>query len=231
MTATQDDRAVPTAAPATRAVHVTRSLLGYGVIAGPIYLVTYLVQGLTRDGFDFGLHAASLLTAGSLGWIQVVNFVLTGAMIVAAAVGLRRAMPTGRGRIWGPLLLGLYGLGMVAAGVFPADPAFGFLAGTPDGPGTVSWHSLAHLSAGGVGFLGLVAACLVLARRFAGLGERGMAVFSVVTGVVFLAAFAGIASGSAGPVTTLPFVGAVALSFVWLATVSGRLYRRLAADC
>jgi hypothetical protein len=55
------------------AAKVTRSMLGYGVIAGPIYLGTYVVQGLVRDGFDFTLHAASLLTAGQYGWVQVVN--------------------------------------------------------------------------------------------------------------------------------------------------------------
>lgn len=219
------------ASPATEpssAAKVTRSLLGYGVIAGPIYLVTYLVQGLVRDGFDFSRHAASLLTTGAYGWVQVVNFLLTGAMIVTAAVGLRRAMPTGRGRTFGPLLLGVHGVGMIAAGIFPADPAFGFPAGTPDGPGTVSWHGLAHLAAGGIGFLCFIGACLVFARRFAGLGRRGWAIFSAVTGVVFLAGFVGIASGSAGPVTTLPFVGAVVLSFVWLSALSVRTYREQA---
>lgn len=204
---------------------VTRSLLGYGVIAGPIYLVTYLVQGIARDGFDFTVHAASLLTAGDFGWIQVVNFLLTGAMIVAAAVGIRRAMPTGRGRTFGPLLLGVHGVGMFAAGIFRADPAYGFPAGTPDGPGTMSWHGIGHFAAGGIGFLCFIAACLVFTRRFAGEGRRGWAIFSAVTGVVFLAGFVGIASGSAGPVTTLPFVVAVVLSFVWLATLSVRLYR------
>lgn len=210
------------------AAKVTRSLLGYGVIAGPVYLVTYLVQGLLREGFDFSRHAASLLTAGAYGWVQVVNFLITGAMIVVAAIGLRRAMPTGTGRTFGPLLLGAHGIGMIAAGIFRADPAYGFPVGTPDGPGAISWHGIVHLAAGGVGFLCFIAACFVFTRRFGSLGQRGWAIFSAVTGIVFLAGFAGIASGSAGPVTTLPFVGAVVLSFVWLSTLAARTYREQA---
>lgn len=227
-----EERTATTRPEPSRAAKITRSLLGYGVLAGPMYLLTYLIQGLTRDGFDFTRHAASLLTAGSLGWIQIVNFVLTGAMVVTAAVGLRRAMPAGGGRTWGPLLLGGYGVGMVGAGVFPADPAFGFPAGAPTGQAAMSWHGMLHFAVGGVGFLALIAGCLVFARRYAGSGERGMAVFSAVTGIVFLAAFVGIASGSAGPLTTLPFVVAVVLAFSWLATVCVRLYRTLgAAGC
>ncbi len=59
-----------------------------------------------------------------------------------------------------------------------------------------------HFMVGGVGFLCLIAACFVLARRFARAGQRGLAWFSRVTGVVFLAAFAGIASGSHGPTSS-----------------------------
>ena len=33
---------------------------------------------------------------------------------------------------------------------FRADPAFGFPAGTPDGPGPVSWHGMLHLLSGAV---------------------------------------------------------------------------------
>jgi hypothetical protein len=227
MTAFSGAAGVSVHEPSMRA-KITRSMLGYGVIAGPIYLVTYLVQGLVRDGFDFTLHAASLLTAGPYGWIQVANFIVTGAMVVVAAIGLHRSMPSGRGRTWGPLLLGVHGAGMVLGGIFRADPAFGFPVGTPDGPGEVSWHGLVHFAAGGVGFLCFIAACFVFARRFSGLRERGWSVFSAVTGVVFLAGFVGIASGSAGPVTTLPFVAAVVLSFVWLGTLSARMYREQA---
>ena len=35
-----------------RGAAVTRSLLGYGVLAGPFYLVVGLVQALVRDGFS-----------------------------------------------------------------------------------------------------------------------------------------------------------------------------------
>ena len=35
-----------------RESRITKSLLGYGVIAGPVYVVVSLAQALTRPGFD-----------------------------------------------------------------------------------------------------------------------------------------------------------------------------------
>ncbi|BCJ46276.1 hypothetical protein GCM10010168_52270 [Actinoplanes ianthinogenes] len=200
--------------PATR---ITRSLLGYGVIAGPFYVTVSLAQALTRDGFRLDKHAWSLLENGSLGWIQITNFLLTGLMTIAAAAGLRRAMTTGRGHRWAPRLITVYGVSMLGAGIFTADPASGFPVGTPEIT-TVSGHGMLHFVAGGIGFLCLIAACLVLGSRFARTGRAALAWFSRVTGIVFLAAFAGIASGSHGPVTPA-FVAAVLLVWAWLATV------------
>ena len=40
---------------------ITKSLLGYGVIAGPIFVVASLAQALLRDGFDLSRHAWSQL--------------------------------------------------------------------------------------------------------------------------------------------------------------------------
>lgn len=206
--------------PAARA---TRSLLGYGVIAGPFYVAVSLAQALTRDGFQMDRHSWSLLENGSLGWIQITNFIVTGLMTVAAAVGLRRAMTAGRGRRWVPLLIAVYGVGMLGAGIFTADPAQGFPIGTPEVT-AVSWHGMLHFVTGGIGFLCLIAACLVLGSRFAAAGRTGLAWFSRVTGIAFLAAFAGIASGSHGP-TTPAFVAAVLLVWAWLATVCIHFYR------
>jgi hypothetical protein len=208
------------------AARVTRSLLGYGVIAGPFYVVVSLAQALTRDGFRLDQHAWSLLENGGLGWIQITNFILTGLMTMAAAAGLRRALPAGRARTWAPPLIAVYGASLVGAGIFRADPAQGFPVGTPEVT-AVSWHGTLHFVVGGIGFLCLIAACLVLGAYFARDGRPGLAWFSRGTGVAFLAAFAGIASGSHGP-TTLAFVAAVLLVSAWLTTVSVHFYRAAA---
>jgi hypothetical protein len=208
--------------PAVRANRVTRSLLGYGVIAGPFYVAVSLAQALTREGFDLTRHAWSLLSNGALGWIQITNFVLTGLMVVAAAAGIRRALPGNR---WGGRLIAVYGAGLVAAGALRADPGLGFPAGTPDGPGPVSWHGIGHFVAGGVGFLCVVAAAFVLARTFARQGRRGLAWYSRLSGGLFLGGFVGIASGNSAPALTLGFVAAVVVIWTWLAVVSVRLYR------
>jgi hypothetical membrane protein len=203
----------------TSANRITRSLLGYGVLAGPLYLGVSLAQALTRDGFDLSKHAWSLLANGDLGWIQIMNFVVAGLATVAAAAGLRRAL--GRGPA--PALIAAYGVSLIGAGIFRADPAQGFPAGTPETT-PISWHGALHFVVGGVGFLCLIVACFVLANRFRRDGRRAFASFSLVTGVVFLAGFAGIASGSHGP-TTLAFVAAVGLVWAWLAAVCIHFYR------
>lgn len=213
----------PTCTPAAR---VTRSLLGYGILAGPLYVCVALGQALTREGFDLRRHAWSLLANGEHGWIQIANFVVTGLMTVAAAVGLRRALAPGRARTWAPLLIIMYGASLVGAGIFRADPAQGFPVGAPEAT-TMSWHGMLHFLTGGVGFLCLIAACFVLATRFARDDQRRLAWFSRVTGGAFLAGFMGVASGSHGP-TTLAFTGAVLIVWAWLTSVCVHFYRAAA---
>jgi hypothetical protein len=70
----------------------TQSLLRYGVVAGPFYLAVSLIQAFVRDGFDLARHPLSLLANGPGGWVQTANFVITGLMVLAAAVGFRRVL-------------------------------------------------------------------------------------------------------------------------------------------
>lgn len=211
-------------ASAEPSANVTPALLVCGVVAGPLWIVVAGIQALTRDGFDLRRHAVSLLSNGDLGWIQITSFVVTGLLVVACAVGMRRALHRGRGGTWGPLLVGAYGVGLVVAGAFVADPAFGFPPGTPQGaPDVVSWHGLLHFIAAGVGFFSLIAATFVFARRFAGLGQRGWAAYSVTTGVIFFAAFAGIASGSGSAGVNVAFGVAVVLAWAWISVIAARV--------
>ncbi len=101
---------------------VRRSLLGHGMLAGPLYVTVSLAQAATRDGFDLTRHAWSLLANGPQGWIQVINLILAGAMVLAFAVRLRRSMTGGRGATWAPRSTAVYGASLVAAGGFRADP-------------------------------------------------------------------------------------------------------------
>jgi len=119
-------------------------------------------------------------------------------------------------------MLGLYGLGLIGAGVFRADPALGFPPGTPLDSTSISWHGLLHFLVGTIGFVGFVALCFILSGRFRELGQKGWSLFSMITGILFLAAFVGIASGSKGPVS-LYFALAVALGFGWLSLLFIRL--------
>jgi hypothetical protein len=165
-------RPVATAAAEVRAgPEVTRALLAGGVVAGPLFVTAVFAQAALRDGFDFKWHPLSLLSLGGAGWIQIANFIVTGALYVGCAVGIRRALRGARGGTWGPRLIGVFGACLIWAGVFPPDPYEGFPPGTPDGPGHMTWHGLLHSVAPPLAFLALSVACLVFARRFGKLRE------------------------------------------------------------
>lgn len=207
---------------------VTRSLLGYGVVAGPVYIAVSLAQALTREGFDLTRHAWSMLANGGLGWIQIANLVVAGLASVACAAGLRRALAPGRGATWAPRLVGAYGVSLVGAGIFRADPGMGFPAGTPEGPGPVSWHGMLHFACGAVGFLCVIVACFVVGRRFAAEGRTGWAVHSGLSGALFLVTFAAMASGGGAVWANLAFVAGIVVIWGWLSALSLHLYRRTA---
>ncbi|MQM24704.1 DUF998 domain-containing protein [Glycomyces albidus] len=155
------------AAPAATDTALVRGLLGCGVAAGPLFVGLTVAQAATREGFDPVVHPLSLLSLGDLGWLQIANFIVSGLLALAGAVGLRRALAGGPASKWGPRLFGLYGIALVWGGVFVADPAFGYPIGTPDGaPAEQSWHSILHAFAAPGAGLTLLAACFVFARRF-----------------------------------------------------------------
>src|ERR1051325_9562011 len=106
-------------------------LLLAGVLAGPIYVGASLIQAVTRPPFNMTKHAFSLLLDGDLGWIQVINFELTGLLLILTAIGWGRVLAGRKAATWGPRLLMLFGVGMMLAGIFHPDPALGFPGGTP----------------------------------------------------------------------------------------------------
>ena len=201
---------------------LTKALLTCGIGAGPLYIVVGLIQMAIRPGFDITRHSLSLLANGDLGWIQTLNFLVTGILLVAGAVGVKRALQSGPGSRWAARMLGLYGLGLIGAGFFSADPALGFPPGTPLENNLISWHGMLHFIVGTIGFIGFIAACFIFARRFKSTQKPAWARYSLITGILFLVSFVGIASGSKGPVS-LFFAIAVVLGFIWISALLSRL--------
>ncbi|MFJ8577205.1 DUF998 domain-containing protein [Micromonospora sp. NPDC093277] len=166
----------------------TATLLAGGIAVGPLFLGLSLAQVFTRDGFDLSRQPLSLLSLGEYGWIQIANFVLSGLLALAGAAGLRRALRGGPAGTWGPALVAVYGVGSIVAGVLRADPSMGWPVGAPEGsPETMSWHSVGHGVGAMLGFGALMIACLVFARRFLRRGERGWALFSVLSALATMA--------------------------------------------
>ncbi|MGW7438026.1 DUF998 domain-containing protein [Streptomyces sp. NPDC054849] len=194
----------------------TRALLAGGLVAGPVFLGAGAAQGFAREGFDFTRNAISQLALGGLGWIQVANFLLTGALVIAGAFGMGRALHGVPGGAWAARLVGVFGVSFLAAAAFPADAGAGFPAGTPDAT-SLSTHGAVHMLGGMLGYLALCAAFLVLARSLGSLGHRGWAVASRVAPVGVLAGFAGSSA------SVLAFTVGAGLGLAGLTALTARL--------
>ncbi|MCQ6557096.1 DUF998 domain-containing protein [Paenibacillus mendelii] len=153
--------------------------------AAPLFYAAAIIQAFTRTGFDIKRHAISSLTLGELGWIQTVVFILTGLFSVMAAFGIRCLLRGDKGGTWGPWLIGIYGLGMIVAGLFHPDPGLSFPAGAPaDMPTSMSGQAAVHSAAFFTAFICLIAASFVFARRFTAQGELGWSVYCIATGII-----------------------------------------------
>ena len=188
-------------------------LLIAGQLAGVIFcgIATYGV--LTRPGFDLQRHAVSNLSLGEGGWTMVAAFILSGLLTMLCAVGLSNILKDGRGRRALPILIGLYGLGLVIAGIFPPPACCGFPAGTPDTqlpvmtPGAIA-HSIGFM----VAFISLIVACFVAAAR-----QPGAALPSFVAGILMpLLVGLGMSNLVAPGVA---FFAAAVIGWAWLAIV------------
>ena len=201
-----------------------RLLLGSGVIGPLLNSVVLLVLGATRPGYNAWQVPDSNLELGVGGWIQITNYLVTGALMLGFAIGLRRVLRTGRGFTWGPILLGLYGLTFIGAGIFVTDPVLGY---PPGASSTPTVHGILHDLFGQLQFISLIAACFVLAWRDApDPARRGWTRYSVATGllvaaadVVFVLTFKLLDGGPVGLISRIGIIGGCG----WIALLAIRL--------
>lgn len=202
-----------------------RQLLICGAIAGPLFTIVALAQAFARPGFDLSRAQLSLLSNGDLGWIQVGNFLVTGALFIAGALGLARAASVPN--TWASRPIAIFGATQIAAGAFGADPAFGFPPGTPAGPPAVfTWHAGLHLLAAVVGLFAIAVAGVSFGQWFGRSGRPGWSLWSYVAGAAMVVGLvANIAMGGQ-PATTIAFTGAALHAFLWASAIHARFALR-----
>jgi len=119
--------------------------------------------------------------------------------------------------------LGGFGVSMIVASIFPADPVDGFPPGTPLGPPTsISTTGLVHFIAGALGFAFLAISCFFAARAMRNVSP--LALLSLISGFAVVLGFFG---GIVLPMGVVGIWFAVVVGWAWLTVISLRLNRPL----
>jgi Protein of unknown function (DUF998) len=206
-------------------------LLGAGLIVGPLFTAAYLIEGVLRGhGYSALRHPVSSLALGSQGWEQIANFELGGLLVVLFAIGLRRSLRPGPGAVAVPVLVAVWGVGLIGAGAFVTDPVGGY----PTAASPVTWHGQVHdLAFSLPGFAALTVAMLTAAVALARRRSGWFAVYSGLSAIAFAAMFALATMGFANASDTAGLWQRLCVSVGWLwlallAILAGRLGARRA---
>ena len=158
---------------------MTRLLLTCGLVGAVLFVVTFSIDGATRPGYRPLYLPVSALALDSRGWVQTSNFVVTGVLMIAAAVGTREALDV----TFGPALLALFGFALVGSGVFTMDPMRGYPPGTEEGtPAVLSRRHKIHDAFGFLVFSSLTATAIEFGRSLDG----GWKIYSFATGAIIV---------------------------------------------
>ena len=204
-----------------------KKLLLYAGVVGPLlFIAVFLVEGFTRPGYSQWRHYVSQLATGPGGWVQVVNFLACGTLVLAFAVGLHVATRS----VAAPILLAIFGTALLVAGAFSTDPALGY---PPGAPIVHTAHGLIHGFAGLVAFSTLPATTFVMAAWFARRRSRRWFWYSLGVGVLmiitFIASTTFSAMDAAGAMPNAPtgFFQRIAIiaGWTWMAMVAWHLIR------
>jgi len=163
---------------------ITRLLLWAGAVGPLLFVVVLLIEGATRPGYSAWHTFGSSLSLSHQGWMRITNFIVCGLLTLGFAIGLRQVLRSGKGSVWEPMLLGLFGLALIIAGIFVTDPGLGYPPGVPT-PANPTGHGVVNALAGLFVFILPPIATFVMSRRFAGdPAWCGWALYSLLTGII-----------------------------------------------
>ncbi len=181
----QDVRDVGTdrAASISPATFPVLELLAAAGIIGPVlFAVGFLLQDVlrtdSRNGSTPMVQMMSALTTGPYGWVQQVNFVVFGLLLIAFAVGLSQGVQKARLSWLGPTLVAWNGVELAIAGLFPLRE---------DATGRIYDPIGVHNVNGRLFFLCIGVVLVVLSWQLARDQRwRGLAAYTLASGIVLV---------------------------------------------
>ena len=186
-----------------------------------VFVGVFTVAGALRAGYDPVSRFVSELSIGPDGWVQRVNFLVTGVLLLVFAVAVRTAL--GRAVRALPIVLGVMAVCLAGSAAFDTDPSALFAQQTV--------HGLVHGLLGAVVFLGMPISCALVARagrRIPRLRPLRLASLVVtvllIVGIVLLKS-AELPGGLFGPEKGVVQRVVLVLWFAWLAALSVLLLR------
>lgn len=149
-----------------------------GMVGPALFAVVFILQNVLRTDDDAITEPVSALSIGEFGWIQRLNFVVLGVLLLVFAAALDRGVaPSRLGRV-GPTLLSVAGAGLFVAATFSL---------ARDETGAIydpSFHQVGGMMFFGGTALGLIA----LSRRLARDPQwRNLAPYTLGVGIASMA--------------------------------------------
>jgi hypothetical protein len=197
-----------------------------GMVGPALFAVVFILQNVVRTDDDAIAEPVSALSIGEYGWVQRLNFVVLGVLLLVFVAALDRGVASSRLGWVGPTLLSVAGVGLFVAATFSLardetgaiyDPSFHQVAGTMFFGGTA---------------LGLIALSRRLARdpQWRNLSRYilGAGIASIAGGVVINALAIPDHAPLHGEVGLIQRIIVLAIMFPALITLGHRL-RRLTA--
>ena len=128
-----------------------------GMVGPALFAIVFILQNLVRTDDDAIAEPVSALSIGEYGWVQRLNFVVLGMLLLVFAAALHRSVASSRLGWVGPALLSV-----AAAGLFVAA-TFSFAR---DETGAI-YDASFHRVGGTMFFGGTALGLIVLSRRLA----------------------------------------------------------------
>lgn len=129
-----------------------------GMIGAVLFVSVFSIYGWLYPGYSPTRMFVSELSLGNYGWVQILNFVLTGALVLAFGRGLAAHFTTGAASRAGPVLVQIIGVSLIASGPFITDPS--------SMSGQASAHGVVHGIFGALVFTFAPLSCFVFYGRF-----------------------------------------------------------------